>query len=395
MTDQTVRLLRPSKIAILLLLVSFATISALLFTPSLPQLAIDFGISESTAQWSMTIFLIGYTIGQLPYGPIANRFGRKKAIYLGICIALIGMGISLFAPSFWILCIGRFIQALGSAVGLKVSFTMIGDQHAGSSATKALSILTMAFGIMPGIGMAIGGWIAVLYGWKGCFVFLSIYSVFLGLLCATLPETAKELDKDALQVKKIAHGYMRQFKNPFTMQHACLVGLSTSMFYIFASVAPYIGIDGIGLTPAQYGLWTLVPMSGLVLGTLTAHSLAARAPRSNMLSAILIILIGLIAMAFCFVNSWVHPFSLFGTMFLMQIGMNLLWINASSKGISEAADKSNASAVIQFTNVGLATLGTLAASLFTPVPMLLPALFSAIFILMLIVWLRLKNIRTT
>ncbi len=388
-------LLRPSKLIILLLLVSFATISALLFTPALPQLARDFGISESAAQWSMTIFLIGYTIGQLPYGPLANRYGRKKTIYLGIGIAFIGMAIAFSSSSFSMFCLGRFIQALGSSVGLKVSFTMVGDQHAGSSATKALALLTMAFGIMPGIGMAIGGWIAVYWGWKGCFVFLAFYSLFLGLLCLTLPETAKEIDKDALQVRKIAHGYLRQFKDPFTMLHAFLVGLSTSMFYIFASVAPSIAIDLIGLSPAAYGLWAIVPMLGLVTGTVVAHILANRAPRSNMLSAILIILIAIVIMALCFANSWIYPATLFLPMVLTLIGTNLLWINASSRGLSEATDKSNASAVIQFTNIGLATLGTLIASLFNPVPLLLPILFALIFILMLIIWLRLKSVKTS
>src|SRR5271168_2327617 len=105
-------LLKGSKLWILFLLISFASISAVLFVPSLPLLAAHFGLTESTAQWSMTIFLIGYTVGQLPYGPIANRWGRKKAIFIGLDLALVGTLLCVFATHFWLFCLGRLVQAL-------------------------------------------------------------------------------------------------------------------------------------------------------------------------------------------------------------------------------------------------------------------------------------------
>lgn len=384
-------LLRFPRILILLLLIAFATFVGLLFTPSMPQIGRDFGIPDAQAQWTMSIFLIGYTLGQLPYGPIANRFGRKKAIYIGVVLAFVGSLLAFFSTSFWVLCVARFIQAIGSGVGLKIAFTMVGDIHAGVGATKAISLLTMAFGIMPGIANAIGGFITVLWSWQVCFLFLAFYSILIGLLSLFLPETAKELKPDALKLPKIVHGYGRQFKDSFITLHASLQGLSTTCMYIFATLSPYIAIDRIGLTPDLFGLWSLIPSIGLVTGAILSRNTTHINPRVNMITGILIVLLGTIFIALCFANQWINPWTLFIPMFVMNLGNNLIWSNASSTGLSESKDKSNASAVMQFINVGMATIGVFLIEVVPPTTtMLLPAAFAVILIAMFAIWLKLK-----
>lgn len=377
---------------ILFLLISFASVSAVLFTPALPDIARSFQVSEAIGQWTMTIFLIGYTLGQLPYGPISNQLGRKKAIYIGATLACLGSLICLFASSFALFCIGRFIQALGSAAGLKVSFTMIGDQHAGSKATRALSYVMLAFAIMPGVGTAIGGFLTVAYGWQGCFTFLSCYSVAIGLLCTLLPETSHKLDPTALEVGKIIKALGRQFKDPFLVWHALLMGMGTSLIYLFATVAPYISIEQLGLSPDQYGLWNLIPAGGMVIGLLSSAQLATRlAPRIAMLSGLLLSLIGAFLMGAFFSNGYVYPVTLFIPGLLLLVGDTIFFGSASGKALSEASDKSNASAVMQFINMGVATSFVLCTGIALPfAPLVLAAIFALISFLALGIWLKLK-----
>jgi len=393
MREKMSDILKFPKLLILLLLFSFASFMGILFTPSLPQIGKDFAVSESTAQWTMSIFLIGYALGQLPYGPIANRFGRKKAITIGILIAFIGTLIAYTAASFWVLCLARFIQAIGSAVGLKIVFTIVGDLHAGPAATKAISTLAVVFGIVPGLAAAIGGSITVIWGWQGCFLFLAIYSAILWLLCQVLPETAHELHKDALDVYKIGHNLARQMKDPFLMLHGILTGLSTTALYIFTTISPYIVIERIGLSPDQFGLWAFIPPLGIVSGSLISRTFSARMnPRVNMLCGILVVIIGTIALSLCFANSLVTVWTLFIPMYFVYIGCNLIWANASSKGLSESTDKSNASAVIQFTNMSTATVGVFLVGAFNPTAtMLLPGALGVIIVLMFVTWLKLKE----
>jgi len=388
-------LLKGIKLWILVLLISFASISAVLFVPSLPSLATDFGLTESTAQWSMTIFLIGYTVGQLPYGPIANRWGRKKVIFIGLDLALVGTLLSVFATHFWLFCLGRLFQALGAAVGLKISFTMIGDQHKGPSATKALSYVMLAFSIMPGIGIALGGFLTVGYGWRGCFAFLSIYTLLLSFLCRLLPETAKSIDKEALLPRKIVQGLHRSFKDPLLILHALLMGLGTSFVYVFATAAPYLGIEQIGLSPDVYGLWNLLPSIGMGIGLLISAQLATRVvPRIGMMSGILLSLIGIIALNLLFAGNFLSAATLFVPTMLIQIGSGISYSGASGKAVSEITDKSNGSAVLSFVNMAVATVAVSAMSIVMPISALgLGGIFALLIVMQVGVWLALKSHR--
>src|SRR3990167_2608751 len=107
----------------MLLMISFASVNALLFTPALPDIAAYFAITHDTAQLTISWYLIGYAVGQLLYGPLANRFGRKPAIYGGIILQIISSLICVSAGTFHnfsILVIGRLLLAFGSGVGLKM-----------------------------------------------------------------------------------------------------------------------------------------------------------------------------------------------------------------------------------------------------------------------------------
>lgn len=376
------------ELLILLLLISYPPICALLFTPSLPEVAQYFEVSDGEAQMAMSLFLIGYTFGMLPYGPIANRFGRKKALWAGLSLALFGTGVALFSFSFFVFCLGRFLQALGAAAGLKVTFTMIGDLYQGHAVTKALATLTVAFGLMPGLGVAAGGFLTVLWGWKGCFAFLALYSLFLIAMSSLLPETSKILDRTALHIKTIAHNYWSQLKNPSLLLNAIMMGLASAIIYIFGTVAPIVSMQIMGASPDAFGLWNIVPSLGLVAGTVLARALSGKRKTSLvLLYGILLMMAGSAAMGCFFLQNWVFPAAFFFSMFFVQAGDNLFWVNASARGLSLASDKSNASAVMQFINIGMASLGTFISMSFSPQqPMVLPAAFGLIAILMLIVW---------
>lgn len=301
-------LLQGPRIITLLMLVSFASVCAVLFTPALPEIATYFGVSKTLSQSTMTLFLVGYAIGQLPYAPIANRYGRKKTIYIGLFVALIGTFLCWLAPTIGWLLLGRFLQALGSAVGLKITFTMIGDSHSGAQSIKAISYIALAFAIAPGLSVALGGLLIDAFGWKSCFLFLAGYAVLIGFLCLYLPETAPRIDKEAFCLRTIKRNYKQQFSNPSLLLHAVLYGLGTAVIYLFATSAPYVGIIDLGLTPSLYGLLNIIPLFGFGLGQLFSSSLAGSLnPRRAMLWGILTMSLGMLIMFLCFSFHWIIP----------------------------------------------------------------------------------------
>src|SRR5579862_7081688 len=103
-------------ILILIIMSSFASMGAIIFAPALPEIAQYFHISQGHSQLTITLFLLGYAVGQLIYGPLANRLGRKPAFYIGIVIATIGSVVSIVSEplhSFGFLIFGRMLEALG------------------------------------------------------------------------------------------------------------------------------------------------------------------------------------------------------------------------------------------------------------------------------------------
>lgn len=376
---------------VLILLISFATLSAVLYTPGLPELAKEFSLSETDVQWTMSIFLLGYCIGVLPYGPLANSIGRKKTIYIGFALSFIGCAIVFFAHNFSLICLGRFIQAFGSSAGLKVAFTIIGDLHVGKKATKAIGYIAVAFAIVSGLGIAAGGFITTSFGWRGCFGALLLYTVVLFLCCLTLPETLKQPKPGALKLQNIVQGLFQQFKNPFILLSALLIGLASGSTYIFATEGPAIAINNLKMPPAQFGLFNLLPALGMAFGVIGAARFAEKIkPSVGMLLGILTFVVATLILALLSYKREISPWTLFTLMGVAFFGAWFLWVNASSMGLSHASDKSNASAAIQFTNVGCATLSTfLVGTVGHSATLILPTSFGVVALLMCLVWLSL------
>ncbi len=390
-------LLKFPRIFILQLLASFATVAAILFTPALPQVSNAFQLSAGQSQWPITIYLFGFSFGPLLYGPLANRMGRKKALLFGLALALVGSLFAFLASSFWFFCLGRFIQALGAVAGLKIVFTMVSDLHEGRSAAKVLAILLLGFSIAPGLSLAIGGWLTEVFGWESCFGFLALYSAVLFLCTFWLPETAKQTDASSLQLGRIASGYLHQFRHIPLLLYAGLMGLSVAMNYVFATEAPYVGINIMGLTAGKYGLFGLVLSAGMLVGLLLSQFMAGRvSSRIEMVSGILACLAGACLMAIFFSARWFGGWSLFLPQALVQMGVGFIWVFAPAKSLSEVTDKSNASAVTQFLSMSCATAVTLLAGAFLPKGLFtIPTVFGVLGLIMFCIWLsllsRLKN----
>ncbi len=345
---------------ILLLLVSFASISAVLFTPGLPQIAMQLGVSDATAQLTITVFLIGYALGLLPYGPLSNRYGRKPTVYLGISIAILGCLLVLLVEkfhSFPLLILGRLMMALGSSVGLKIAFTMIGDVYQHERATKKITYLMLSFAIAPALAIGVGGFLTDRFGWASCFYFQTGYSIFLLIMAFFLPETCREIDPHALKVKTIAEGYLQKIKNKKLVICAMLMGCGTSIIYLFAAEAPFIAINQIGLSAERYGLLNFIPPVGLIAGSLLANALAGKKPQlSVMMLGIAIACTFTAVMFILFLLNIVNPWTLFIPMPLIYLGESLVFANATSLVLSHAKNKSYASAAMSFLNMGMSVV---------------------------------------
>ncbi|MGE5195810.1 MAG: multidrug effflux MFS transporter [Anaerolineae bacterium] len=361
---------REPPLLILLLLVSFGSISAVLFTPALPEIMNYFHVTSSDAQSTMTLFLVGYAFGQLPYGPFANRYGRKPALFIGILLAIASSLLCILAAFlnvFWILSTARLLMALGASAGLKITFTIIGDVYEQAKATKIISKLILSFAIAPGVGIAIGGFLTEKFHWQSCFYFLTAYGILLLLLSMRLPETSKQLDPHALHASQILKNYLAKLKNSKLIVSSMIIGCGTSVIYIFASVAPFLSIELIKMQPSQYGLLNLIPPCGMILGSAMATKLTNRVPAIKSIGfGLIIMLVGALAMLIAFASSWINVLSLFLPISIIYVGDSLMYANTTSLAMSHAKNKSNASAVMNFINLGITVFAVFITGIASP-----------------------------
>src|SRR3990167_10016239 len=144
----------------LLSYISIASVSAAIITPALPAIQAHYGLTLGTVEWIVSAFLIGYVIGQLIYAPLANQYGRLKALRIGLAINLLGIIVCLAALSseaYWLLIIGRLITALGAASGLACTFMLINEWLPESLRKTAMSYSVLSFALGVGLAVMIGG----------------------------------------------------------------------------------------------------------------------------------------------------------------------------------------------------------------------------------------------
>ncbi len=371
----------------LLLMISFASVNAVLFTPGLPEIAKFFAVASETAQQTITWFLVGYAGGQLVYGPLANRFGRKPALYMGIGLQIVSSFLCILAgvlQEYTFLIFGRFLLGLGSGVGLKMTFTLVNECYEPKKVSQTISFLALAFSITPGVGVALGGFLNAHYGWMSTFYAGAVYGLVLLLLVMRLPETLKVVDLDALNLKKLFDGYSAQIKNFRLMAGGLLMGNSTSFVYIFAATAPFIAMNSFGMGSAEYGMANLWPPVGFMLGSLCSARLVAKYPLTTIMrTGIAITSTGTLFMiAAMFLNLSVLV-SLFLPMFVMYFGNALIFSNASAVAMSQVSDKAYGSAVMSFLNMGLATFMVLNLGFFSVSMLLLPMFFISLCVVMM------------
>jgi len=327
-----------------------------------------FKISDSTAQFTISWFLIGYALGQLLYGPLANRYGRKPALYAGILLQITSSllcALSGLFHQYLILVIGRFLLALGSGVGLKMTFTLVNESFEPKIASQKISYLMLAFAVTPGIAIALGGFLTTHFGWTSCFYIGAIYGILLLFLSLNLPETCKKLDDKALQITHLWHGYATQFKNKKLISGGFIMGTCTAFIYIFAAASPFISMNLAGMDSQSYGLANLLPPIGLFVGSLISAYFVKRYALIKLIKlGIILTLLSVIFMIILCLLKFSILFSLFMPMILIYFSLSFILANASSIAMSHTEDKAHGSAVMNFVNMGFATVLVLILGLF-------------------------------
>src|ERR1700733_4002896 len=186
-------MLRPGTFALTLLLSLLTALGPLsmdMYLPSLPAIGEALGAPIAQVQLTISSYLIGFAVGQMIYGPISDRYGRRPVILAALALNCVAAVVCAFTQSIGALTVARFIQALGGAGCIVLARAAVRDLYSGVRAGRELSLMGSITAFAPIVAPAIGGVLQTAFGWRAIFVLLVIFALFAAAMAARfLPET--------------------------------------------------------------------------------------------------------------------------------------------------------------------------------------------------------------
>jgi MFS transporter, DHA1 family, multidrug resistance protein len=273
----TTPIMRSSNRAPFLLLVAMTACGTLgmhVIIPALPSTARALGMTVGAAQLTITLYLIGLAIGQLVYGPLSDRFGRRPTVLVGLGLFTLASVITAVAPNAAILIGARILQSLGGCAGLVLGRAAVRDSASGDRAASQLALLTLVMSLVPAIAPAIGGVLTAYISWRASYVLLALIGgATLAACVIRLPETRAPT---AGASRSLLASYVRLLQSGRFRGYAIGGACSTTAFYGFMSASPFIFETQLHQPPQDMGFYYLFLMLGVGGGSLGANRIAGR-----------------------------------------------------------------------------------------------------------------------
>lgn len=371
-------------ILLLGLLTAIVPFSIDMYLPAFPDIAQALQVPVSKVALSLSSFFIGIGLGQLLYGPLLDRFGRKKPLYAGMllcCITCIGCA---YASSINALIALRFVQAIGACSATIAATAMVRDFFPPEQNAKIFSLLILVLSVSPMLAPTIGSFLSIGFGWQSVFIFLAalVILIFFGVFFF-LSESRKPDKTYPLNIVSISRNYISVFKEKYFIIYAVLGGLSFSSLFSYIASSPGVFIEHFGLTQKQYGWLFALLASGLILASQVNTFLLRRFKSEQIIKVAFICqnCFGGVLLLFSYLqvdNLWLTISLLF--LYLSSIG--LIMPNASALAMRPfEKNAGTASALLGFIQMGLGSLATISIGLLniqTVLPMVLCIMISSL-----------------
>jgi MFS transporter, DHA1 family, multidrug resistance protein len=319
----------------LLALLTFSgTLGMHIFAPALSAAARDLQVGAGAIQETISLYIVGLAIGQLGYGPLSDRFGRRPVLMVGLAVYTIGGLAAVFAPGVGSLVAARFVQALGGGAGLALGRAMVRDTSAKDDATRRLALLNLMVTIGPGVAPTLGGVLVETLGWRSILWGLCALGVALvALAYVLLPETAPRSAKN--NAGDLVRSYGGLLRSPLFLGFAIGGGAATTSMYAFVAASPFIVVEQMHRPAYEIGLYLAVLIGGVWVGNALASRLVALVRRSRlMIFGNLTSVLAAAALLAAAATGHLSAGLVLGPMFIFTIGAGLAGPMALTEAIS-------------------------------------------------------------
>ncbi len=348
--------------ALLTALVAFGALSVDIVIPALPRIAQVLGASTATAQLTLSVFVAGFAISQLAYGPLSDRFGRKPVLIGGLVLFVAGSAACVLAGDIGELIAARFLQSIGGCAGPVLARAIVRDVYGREGSARVLAYMASVMGVLPAAAAILCGFLVASFDWQSLFVALGAFGLasLLGTL-TLLDETNLWKDRTATAPRQIARNYRSLLADRAFLSFVVALGGTYGGMFSFHSLSAFVLIEQFGVAAEHYGFYFLAIAAGFMTGSLIAGRLSPRLGHERMVTIGFAIQIGaagvLCALGWARIDA---PMAVIGPMAVFLVGCGFVFPNAMAGGIAPHTTMAGtASALLGFAQMAIgAAVGT-------------------------------------
>lgn len=341
-----------------------------MYLPGFPAIAKDLHTTVERVTLSLSSYFIGLALGQLIYGPLLDKFGRKKPLYVGLCIYLAASVGCLLAASINMLIVLRFVQAIGGCAAGVTAVAMVRDLFPVEDSAKVFAMLMLVLGASPMIAPTVGGYVTATFGWHLVFIVLGGIALLIFLaVIFFLPDNYKPDHELSLKPIAIINGFWSVFTVPQFYIYTLAGSVSFAGLFTYVAGSPVVFMQIYQVSAQGYG-WIFAGLSVGFIGSSQINTLLVKKYRSEQIVPVVLVCQFIIGSIFLLASLF-HLLNLAGT--LIMIFLTLCCVGISSPNTSALSiapfskNAGTASSLMGALQLGLGSLATMGVGAFDSV----------------------------
>ncbi len=346
---------------------ALAPFSIDMYLPGFPAIAADLHTSAAKVSLSLTGFFIGISAGQLLYGPLLDKYGRKPPLFCGLVLYILASLACAFSHSIDNLILLRCIQAIGSCAATVTAVAMVRDLFPPEQNAKVFSLLILVLGASPMIAPTVGGYITTAFGWHYVFIILTCIGAAILLACILwLPDVYKPNKSLSLQPPVIIRSFYEVLVNPQFYTYTLTSAIAFAGLFAYVSGSPLVFMTVFGVSGKVYG-WIFAFLSIGFVGSSQLNNLLMKRWSSKQIVNVMVVCYAVIGTAF-FIVAALHLLTLPLTIVFLFLSLACIGItnpNASSLSLAPfTANAGTAASLMGAIQMGLGALVSAVISMF-------------------------------
>ena len=311
-----------------------------LITPSITIIKADFNLTSDIVQLTLTVFIIAAGIGQLVFGFLSDRYGRRPILLTGSFLFVASSITSVFSPNILFLLIMRVVQGLGAAACMSMARVIINDSFNKTEAAEKLSLITAIMVIFPLISLILGGFIAQTIGWVGTmYVFFIFGLIILTGSVFNISETKIEKINN-LNFSKITNSFLDVLKNIKFLNFTFIGSIQTGVFFSSFGFMPY-EFARLGVSPLEFGFWLSFTGIGYFLGNILNRNYASKyGIEALIIFGSFFSFLSYFSMLILNLNAFTHPLYISIPLIIFGLGNGFTVANCIIGGVSTTGNNS-------------------------------------------------------